>query len=833
LSYYYEGRNDQAIHAFQRALRLYEKLPDRVRISQVLNNIALAEYSLGRSASAAQRYMAALRGLKSSEAPQPYAFILNNLGLAHFELGQYDAALREFSQALDLWRAAQNVREQARSLQGIGNVFDAVGDQDQALYYYRAAFGLRGGNIDVRGRVASLRTIASLIRERGDLSGALRLHEEALTLAATPAIRARLTAQIAMDLEGLGRHREAIGRIATALAQLDNDPVSRAMLVLQRSRVSSASGQVRESQLGLRSALRTFKQYELTGLEFEGWLALATAQRNSGAIADALTSIDRALACAEMLRVQSANPELRATLLQPLRPAYELKIALLSGQFFGHPADAASDLLLAALSTAELARARALEDFQSVDMRAPGVAPELLVRRDETLRALATQRNQLEVRLERAATDDPRVLALRAGIAESRRQLVQIDAQLASTESQHRSAIPRTLSGRMTRPGSMPADLAIIEYWLGGGQSLAWVLTRERITMIALEPGARINQAAIAFHAGLRNIATQTAADRLRLSGALYDLILRPIAPLLAGKRSLVFAPDGALHYVSFAALRPNDAPAGRFLIQDHDISVTPSIAMLGRSEPPVAALKPGKELLLVTDPVYQAADSRVIPGIGNLRMAQADSGAADEPRFGAIPGNLQRLPGTAAEGRAIAALLPAAKVDVLEGFAATREQFLAAALGQYRLIHVATHGLVDTQVPQLSSLILSTRDRQGRPLEGRVLAADFMAVRLSADVVVLSACDTALGKNVLGEGLIGLRYVILARGARAVVASLWAVPDKMGARLVAKFYKSMIQGRMKVASALSAAMREVLLEDGSDPALWAAFDVTLRDSSV
>jgi CHAT domain-containing protein len=352
--------------------------------------------------------------------------------------------------------------------------------------------------------------------------------------------------------------------------------------------------------------------------------------------------------------------------------------------------------------------------------------------------------------------------------------------------------------------------------------------------MTALGPGALINQAAAVFHAGLSDIATHTEADRLQLSGALYELIVQPVASFLVGKRTLVFAPDGALHYVSFAALRPRSASGGRFLVQDHEISVIPSIAMFRNGAQAVARFSADKQLLLVADPVYQASDSRVTPAARSARVVPATFAATLEPRrIAATPANLQRLPGTAAEGRAIAALLPAAAVDVLEGLDATREKFMAAAIGRYRLIHIATHGLVDTQIPQLSSLILSTRDRQGQPLDGRVMAADFLPLRLSAEVVVLSACDTALGKDVVGEGLIGLRYVILARGAHAVVASLWAVPDQMGARLMVTFYRSMLRNHLPVSSALSSAMRELLAQHVSDPALWAAFDATVRDASI
>ena len=173
--------------------------------------------------------------------------------------------------------------------------------------------------------------------------------------------------------------------------------------------------------------------------------------------------------------------------------------------------------------------------------------------------------------------------------------------------------------------------------------------------------------------------------------------------------------------------------------------------------------------------------------------------------------------------------MLPKEQIDRLEGFAATRAEFLQARLDHYRFIHIASHGIADSEIPQLSALILSTIDRQGRPIDGQVFAADLVNTRLNAEVVVLSACETALGKEVVGEGLIGLRYVMLARGARSVVASLWQVPDRAAAELMASFYASLLRDDLSVVAASGAAMRAMLSGQLQDPALWGAFAVVVR----
>jgi hypothetical protein len=164
-----------------------------------------------------------------------------------------------------------------------------------------------------------------------------------------------------------------------------------------------------------------------------------------------------------------------------------------------------------------------------------------------------------------------------------------------------------------------------------------------------------------------------------------------------------------------------------------------------------------------------------------------------------------------------------------LVGLNATRERLLSLDWSKYRFIHIATHGIVDAQVPQLSALVLGSYDASGNVVDGAVRVADLSLQTLRADVAVFSACDTALGREVPSEGLVGISSTVLARGARAVVASLWPVSDEIGARLMTEFYRHLLHDSMSAPGALGAAMRSVVSRDGSaDPALWAAFQVSV-----
>jgi CHAT domain-containing protein len=248
-------------------------------------------------------------------------------------------------------------------------------------------------------------------------------------------------------------------------------------------------------------------------------------------------------------------------------------------------------------------------------------------------------------------------------------------------------------------------------------------------------------------------------------------------------------------------------------------------------SRPPVRREAPARQMLVVADPVYELDDLR----LGTHAQPRTEERGSVWPLSLLLRGpesgeRLARLPGSAREAATIASVFPPGSVDRLEGFAATRERFLNAGLGRYQFIHVATHAIADSDVPQASALLLSRFDNRSQEIDGRVLAADFINVQLNAQTVVLSACDTAMGKNISGEGLMGLRYVVLARGARAVVASMWPVADQVSAELMARFYKTLLQEQLRVAPALSDAMRTTIKGRFKDPGLWAAYALTVAN---
>jgi CHAT domain-containing protein len=833
IALYFEGRYDEAIRACQKSLPLYENLHERFGQAQVLQNLAVVEWELGRMSAAKPHFNEALTLITREEAPQLYSAVLTNDALVNKALGNDDLALRQLSESLQIVRQIQDTSLETADIQNIASVYSTLGDQTRALEFFRQALALATSAHNTRFRTASMRAIANILRQQGQAAEALSMDQEALSLAATPLFKTRINLQIVRDLIELGRGREAEQSLETILSQnAASDEVDRARALLERGRLRSAANDTRAASADLQAALKTFKAYELPTDEFEVWMLLAELEQHRGAIPAAFAAVDQALALAEEVRLQSANPELRSTLLQPLRPAFDLKISMLFDQYRASQGQAATQAALArqALETAEQARARAQADFQSLDLTAPGLDPKLLARRQALFHELAARRFRLEARLDRTGTADSQSQAIRSDIAGLRQELDQIDARIgAASQSQLKSRSKSKKAGSLPL-GQIPADVAIIEYWLGGKTSFAWVVTQQGITMTPIGPSAVINTEANALHTALRGFGTVSRAQRLADGERLYDRILRPIEARISNRHTLIFAPDGALHYVPFATLRSSEGARTVFLVEKYDLAVTPSIQMFLQPAAPRPRPQAGEtqQMLLVDDPVYDSGDPRV----RNPSAALADTDVLDPSKAVALVRgggqHLARLPGAAKEAAAIAGLMPMGSVDRLDGFTANRDRFLTSALSRYRLIHVATHATMDSEVPQASALILSTVDGAGKEIDGRVYAADFMGVRLHADTVVLSACDTALGKNVAGEGLIGLQYIVLARGARTVVSSLWPAMDQVTAHMMVKFYAKLLQQHSTVIAAWSAASRETLTGQYPDPGTWGAFMLTL-----
>jgi CHAT domain-containing protein len=396
-------------------------------------------------------------------------------------------------------------------------------------------------------------------------------------------------------------------------------------------------------------------------------------------------------------------------------------------------------------------------------------------------------------------------------------------------------------------------DTLLLEYALGRERSYVWAVTSGTVMSYQLPPRDRIERAAQAVYGPLtarnREVAGETALQRKRrvlsaeaqLEAAardLSDLLLRPVVELLPGRR-LVIVAEGALQYVPFGALpEPTKAASRAFgdpLIVGHEIVSSPSastIAVLRRDRQ--RQTEGLKTLAVVADPVFSKDDPRLRQRTVSRQAAAISPSSGPRPdetrevlRSGSDVGldSFRRLRFSHEEADAIASLTAAD--DRLEAvdFQASRTTALSAELGGYRIVHFSTHGLLNNAHPELSGLVLSLYDERGRPQDGFLRLHDIYNLNLNADLVVLSACETALGREMKGEGLIGLARGFMYAGASRVVASLWKVEDRATAMLMKRFYEYMLVDGRPAAAALRAAQIDMWRDKRwSTRYYWAGF---------
>jgi CHAT domain-containing protein len=825
LTLYNAGEYERALESYGRAQKLYAGSGDHFHLALALQNIALVQWDLGRSAAALKTFRNALNLINTREYPDLSALILDNAGLANRTAGHLDTALAMHAQALELTAQVQDDSEHGLSLFGIGMVYSTAGDRQLAANFFRQALEVSGREGEGRDLVSVLRALAMVEAQDGHHEQAIRLDREALAHATGPIVRVHLLAQIADSESLLGRDQAATSDLALAgkIPQTD-DALSRAVLAQERGVLDYRAGRLVEARTRLHAALATEQELGLDAAAFDAEVALARVDSAAGDSRQALRDLDAGLRLSEVLRVQVSDPELRATSMQPLRPAFELKVDLLAHAYqransSGNTQDAdraARD----ALTVTERSRSRVMQDIALADYspRTEARVDHLRSQKAQLLGDLAAHEDRLEARGVRSTTD-PRVAPIRADIAVLREQLALVDSQLAILSRpgfKHSHDRSRAIE-------SPPPDTAIVSYWIGATDAYAWVQTQFQTRLIDLGPADPVRKSADAVHSAYNNPDGGTIEQRLHSGAQLSRLVLQPVLLQLPPSITrLAIVPDGPLHYVSFATLPIRPDAEDSFLIGKYEVAYGSSVANLlakgGRTQP-------ADGMLLVADAVYAKDDPRLVQTV-----AYHPTPAPDplHLRSGFSATALERLPATATEASAIAQLAGHIKVDQLEGFQATREAVLSRSLERYRYIHFAVHATTDAEIPQLSSLVLSTYDNGGRRVEDRIWAGDLMDRRFNAQTVVLSACDTALGRDIGGEGLFSLRYVVLARGAQSVVASLWSVPDRSTATLMQAFYQGLLRENRRPETALTLAMRQMLRQGPRDPEFWGPFTATI-----
>lgn len=783
---------------YEEALRIWRELKDENEQAGALIMLGFIEHRRGEWQTSISLLAQAESFLDETTEPHRSGQVAAGLAEAFNENGLPEIGLTHFKRALEFYRRAQSPYSISYALWGIGSTQHLLGNDSDALQ--NLAQALEG--IERDGPLAALiyEYTGRIRSAKGEQEEALRSLREALAV-----------------YERAGNPREA----------------ARARALIGQAQY--VRGERVEARRNLKRALEVFVALSDKVNEAAVQHALGRIELKEGNYRAAEVSLRRAIEATEEVRRAPTGRDLTAAFSSSVQNRYESYVECLMRLHRDNPEEGFD---ARAFEASELARARSLSELLRDDVFGvvPGIDADLAAR-EKFLRQLLREKENEKIDLLSKDYRKDELEALQS-------KLTSLDAELVELEETIKERHPSY--EQITRPAAwnvrriqeeVVADeqTALLEYSLGSERSYLWVVTREEFKSFELPSRARINEAARSFYEAISVTPKAGPDERLDSAGReLSRMILSPAAQEL-GKARLIVVADGVLNYIPFQTLPMPSSPESEPLVAGNEIANAPSASILGQlREARAGRQAPTKVLAAFGDPVFESnyaerkdekaetyiakarheEGARLQTALRDIELKGDSSDVAINPLFYARRelANLKELTG---DGEAF----------VAEGFNATRERLQMTDLNGYAILHFATHGLLDPVRPENSGLILSTVTREGESQEGFVGLEEIYSLRAGVDLVVLSACRTGLGKDVRGEGLIGLTRGFMYAGASSVVSSLWKVDDEATAELMKRFYANMLLKEMTPAAALRDAQNSVRREtQWSSPFYWAAF---------
>jgi CHAT domain-containing protein/uncharacterized protein HemY len=766
------GDYEKAVEILQQSIALHREAGNAVNAANRTLDLGNLYLSQGKAQLALELFSQALTSLQKASEISAEAHAQSMIGRAHSDLGDYQQALDALSRALAIIRANDIRSEEWPTLINLADVAERMGDGRKAGALLDEALSVSRKMASPDGAAAALTRLARLARKGGDFNQARQYFEASLRVSEERRFRF-----------GLGRLKDSFG---------------------------AGEQNLYEEFIGLLMQL-----HETNPQAGNDRIAFETSERA------------RARGLLDLLA------ESRAEIRQGADPALLEKHRAIQQR----------------LNAKDIAWRQSLDNLNAADQS------EALAKEIDSL-AGDLQMVELQIR-----AGSPRYAAL-----------VQ-PQPLSATEVQQ----------------MLDENTVILEFALGETQSWVWAVTRDSLQSFKLPPRAEIEAAARNAYELLtarRPKIGLTEDERLKLvaeadaklqtaTAALSRTLLGPISAKLQqewkGRRLAVVA-SGALEYLPFAALPlPESGRAGETeghgdgatgrqgdrgtssrpvaqsprrpvpLIADHEIVHLPSASALALIREECAGRQTAtKTLAALADPVFEANDPRLAATrkkVSSNGLIASIRSAESAPSPSPLPSELERsarsfhregfsrLIFSNEEAEFITSFAPKGSTLKATGFEANRQLAASRELGQYRIVHFATHGLINSEHPELSGLVLSLLDENGKPQDGFLRTHEIFNLQLPADLVVLSACQTALGKEIKGEGLVGLTRGFMYAGAERVVASLWQVDDQATAELMKRFYHGMLKENLRPVAALRAAQIEMSKSSRwSSPYYWAGF---------
>lgn len=812
--YWREGNLDEAMDQYNKALSLAETTNKKLLMSQILGNMGLIYWNQGDSAKALEYYEKSNVIDREIGARGDESVNLFNMAILHMEGGEFEEAQDLYQKSLDMARELGDRGLEGVCLEGLGNVYKNFGNFDVALEYYKKSVKIAEEIGEKRAAAYAYRSMGELYSDGRDPKLALNYFQKALQI--NQEIGEKRGVGIVLDCISqlywsTGKYDLSLENSAEALKIYESIGARGQYTWVNRmiGLAHQGKGELQEAETAFSKSIDFARESGRRDDLWQSLYAKGDVLKTLGKNDEALGLIKESIAVLEHLRSEVNTAEQRTEYFQSKIKVYNDAIQILIAkqnlpEAFEYVQQSKARGFLDMLAEARVNQ----EDILTADLR------DRKKKDDNNLRKI--QQN-IESEYEKETVD-------RSKIASLEKQRNELELEYSNLILEIRKQDPRFADVQYPEPlklseaqALLDPNSVLLEYSIGDSSSWVFAITADSAAAFEVPSGKKLDDQIHDFREVLLKpdvtfqTLEQSHSKYVTQAQTLYSELIHPAEAILKGKQRILLATDGALSYLPFESLLTKNVTSKTiqfenlpYLVRDYEIYYVPSATVLAsviknnhqKNDQP-------KQLLALADP-WLKNGSKEIAAVRGW-------------------GTLGPLPNARTEVQNIANLYPKDQVTVFEGKEASEKNFKQSDLQEYKRIHFASHGLIDEDKPEFSALVLSG-DEKGSE-DGYLTMREVFDLKLNADLVVLSACKTGLGKEVRGEGVTGISRAFLCAGTPSVLVSLWDVYDRSTADFMASFYKNMETKNMSKSAALrEARLQMIASKKFSHPYYWAPF---------
>ena len=824
------GEKQKALDYFNQSLPLSRQVGNKFGVATTLYNIGAVYNDLGEKQKALDYFNQSLPLSRQVGNKFGVATTLYNIGAVYNDLGEKQKALDYFNQSLTLSRQVGDKSGVATTINNIGAVYNDLGEKQKALNYYNQSLPLWQEVGDKSAEAATLNNIGLVYDNLGEKQTALNYLNQSLPLSRQVGNKSGVGTSlnnIGLVYDNLGEKQKALNYYNQSLPLLQQvgDQTREAGTLNNIGRVYNDLGEKQKALNHYNQSLTLSRQVGYKAGEAITLYNIAQVKRDQGNLTESLTFIEKSIKIIENLRTKIVAQDLRTSYFATVQGYYQFYIDLLMQLHKQNPNQGYD---AKALNASERSRARSLLDIlaeSGADIKT-GVDPQLLAQEKQLLQKLNTldQARQLN-------TPGYNLDELKQQIETLTNQLQQLEVKIKQSSPRYANLkYPDPLTASEIQQQVIDKESILLQYSLGEDRSYLWLVTPTKISSYELPPRKEIEELAKQFREEITSLSPVPETGN-----KLSEILLSSVANKLENKRLLIVG-DGILQTIPFAALpQPQNLNKTNYqpLIVNNEIVTLPSASSIDILRKQVKGRTPApKKVAVFADPVFEDNDPRL--KTDSQTKNQTETKNNDLTRMALkrsigdfIALSFRRLEATRKEAEAILALVPDNLEQLSLDFDANRETAINPKLSEYQIVHLATHGLLNETQPELSGLVLSLYDKTGKGKPGFLQLNDIFNLEMPAELVVLSACQTGIGEEIRGEGLVSLTRGFMYAGAKRVVVSLWSVADNSTSKLMQNYYRKILETGKNPVEAMRETQLEMLSsENWKAPYYWAPFVV-------